>query len=104
HVLKSRGVFPAEPVYVREIRQYEKNTERFIRKLPLSRLLRDVAPERITALWFRREVLLALQAFSESYLVCQFKDKRKCSYHGRRLRLTARDVILARRIRGEERA
>ncbi|CAN8032207.1 unnamed protein product [Ixodes persulcatus] len=97
-----RRVFISGPVYVREVRPYERGTEVFIRQVPFHRLVQRIAPKYITAFWFRKEVLALLQRISEAYLTCQFKHSSKCSYHGRRVLLTAGDVLLARRIRGDE--
>ncbi|KAG0420805.1 hypothetical protein HPB47_003293 [Ixodes persulcatus] len=100
-VIQSRRFRP-RPVYVREVRPYERGTEVFIRQVPFHRLVQRIAPKYITAFWFRKEVLALLQRISEAYLTCQFKHSSKCSYHGRRVLLTAGDVLLARRIRGDE--
>ncbi|CAN8012073.1 unnamed protein product [Ixodes pacificus] len=102
HASQFLRFFISEPVHVWEVRPYERGTELFIRQLPFHRLVQKITPKYITAFWFRKEVLALLQRFSEAYLTCQFKHSSACSYHGRRLLLTARDVLLARRIRGDE--
>ncbi|KAG0420804.1 hypothetical protein HPB47_003292 [Ixodes persulcatus] len=100
-VNKSRRFRP-RPVHVREVRQYERGTEVFIRQLPFYRLVQRIDPNCITAVWFRRELLTLLQHFNDAYLTCQYEDSSECSYHGKRLLLTAGDVLLARRIHGDD--
>ena len=45
--------------------------------------------------------LEALRCASESYLVGLFEDSNLCAIHARRVTLMARDMQLARRLRGE---
>ena len=44
---------------------------------------------------------LALQEASEAYLVGVFEDANLCAIHANRVTLMAKDMQLARRIRGE---
>lgn len=44
---------------------------------------------------------MALQEASESYLVSLFEDTNLCAVHGNRVTIMKKDVVLARRIRGE---
>ncbi|KAG0441008.1 hypothetical protein HPB47_016071 [Ixodes persulcatus] len=99
-VNKSRRFRP-RPVHVRDVRQYKSGTELVIRQVPFHRLVRCIPPKGITAFGVSKEVLALLQRISDSYLTCQFEDSSKCTYHGKRLLLTAGDVLLARRIRGD---
>ena len=43
----------------------------------------------------------ALQEAAEAYLVGLFEDTNLCAIHSRRVTITAKDIQLARRIRGE---
>ena len=43
----------------------------------------------------------ALQEAAEAYLVRLFDDANLCALHARRITLMAKDIQLARRIRGE---
>ena len=45
--------------------------------------------------------LLALQEAAESYLVSLFEDANLCAIHAKRVTIFARDIQLARRLRGE---
>lgn len=88
-------------VALREIRKYQKSTELLIRKLPFSRLVREisnmVAPEpfRWTA-----EGILALQEATEDFMVHLFEDCNLCAIHAKRVTIMPKDLQLARRIRG----
>lgn len=45
--------------------------------------------------------VMALQEASEAYLVEVFEDANLCAIHGKRVTIMAKDIVLARRIRGE---
>lgn len=86
---------------LREIRFYQRNTDLLIRKLPFTRLIRE-----IQTYFFRKEyrwqaaALLALQEATESHLIGLFEDAYLCTIHGKRVTLMPKDIQLARRIRG----
>ncbi|GLC49832.1 hypothetical protein PLESTB_000313700 [Pleodorina starrii] len=88
-------------VALREIRKYQKSTGLLIRKLPFSRLVREISnqllrePFRWTA-----EALLALQEASEDMLVHLLEDCNLCAIHAKRVTIMPKDMQLARRIRG----
>ncbi|PSC76460.1 histone H3 [Micractinium conductrix] len=88
-------------VALREIRKYQRRTDLLIRKLPFSRLVREitnnVAPEpfRWTA-----EGLLALQEATEDFIVHLLEDCNLCAIHAKRVTIMPKDMQLARRIRG----
>ncbi|EDV27527.1 histone H3-like centromeric protein A [Trichoplax sp. H2] len=84
-----------------EIRQYQKNTNLLIRKLPFSRVVREVAYD-ITSqhFYWQVEALLAIQEAAEAFLVSLFEDTNLCAIHAKRVTIMPRDVQLARRIRG----
>jgi histone H3 len=88
-------------VALREIRKFQKSTELLIRKLPFQRLVREIAQEFKTDLRFRSSAISALQEASEAYLVGLFEDTNLCAIHAKRVTIMARDIQLARRIRGE---
>ena len=93
---------------LREIRRYQKSTELLIRKAPFCRLTREIMDqvnkedknttkvERMTG-----TALLAIQEASESYLVGLNEDTNLCAIHAKRVTIIPKDIILARRIRGE---
>lgn len=88
-------------VALREIRRFQKSTELLIRKLPFQRLVREIAQDYKTDLRFQGSAIAALQEAAESYLVGLFEDTNLCAIHARRVTVMQKDMVLARRIRGE---
>merc|ERR1712093_802573 len=88
-------------VALREIRKYQKSTELLIRKLPFQRLVREIAQDYKQDLRFQSSAILALQEAAEAYLVGLFEDTNLCAIHAKRVTIMAKDMHLARRIRGE---
>ncbi|KJA17731.1 hypothetical protein HYPSUDRAFT_146055 [Hypholoma sublateritium FD-334 SS-4] len=88
-------------VALREIRRYQKTTELLIRKLPFQRLVREIAQEYKTDLRFQSSAVMALQEAAEAYLVGLFEDTNLAAIHAKRVTIMPRDIILARRLRGE---
>ncbi|KFD49297.1 hypothetical protein M513_09849 [Trichuris suis] len=88
-------------VTLREICRYQKSTELLIRRLPFQRLVREIAQDFKTDLRFQMSAVLALQEATEAYMVGLFEDTNLCAIHARRVTITAKDIQLARRIRGE---
>jgi histone H3 len=88
-------------VALREIRQYQKSTDLLIRKLPFSRLVREIAQDFEIDIRFQSTAILALQEATEAYLVSLFEDTNLCAIHAKRVTIMPKDMQLARRIRGE---
>ena len=88
-------------VALREIRRYQKTTELLIRKLPFSRLVREVTQDFKIDLRFQAQAIMALQEAAEAYLVGLFDDTNLCTIHAKRVTIMPKDIQLARRIRGE---
>jgi len=91
-------------VALKEIRKYQKSAELLIPKRPFWRWAREIAQD-IGALsgearW-HRNALEALQEASEAYLVGLFEDTNLCAIHAKRVTIMPRDMMLARRLRGE---
>jgi len=92
---------------LKEIRKYQKSHNLLIPSLPFSRLVREVAQSTasttasIQDLRFQSGALLALQEAAEAYLVTLFEDTVLCSIHAKRVTIMPRDMMLARRIRGD---
>ena len=86
---------------LKEIRFYQRNTELLLRKLPFSRLVREVQ-----SYFYRREyrwqasAILALQEAAEAHLVGLFEDANLCTIHAKRVTIMPKDIQLERRIRG----
>jgi len=87
-----------------EIRRYQKTTNLLIPKLPFSRVIREICDKVVPRghLRFQSAALQALQEASEAYLVTLFEDSYLCAIHAKRVTLMPKDMVLARRIRGED--
>ncbi|XP_072406137.1 histone H3-like centromeric protein A [Chiloscyllium punctatum] len=85
-----------------EIRKYQKSTDLLIRKLPFSKLVREVACRFARGIEFKWQAnaLLALQEAAEAFLVLLLEDAYLCTLHAKRVTLFPKDLQLARRIRG----
>jgi len=88
-------------VALREIRRYQKSTELLIRKLPFSRLVREIAQDLKNDLRFQGSAILALQEATEAYLIGLFEDTNLAAIHAKRVTIQPKDIQLSRRIRGE---
>merc|ERR1711939_970356 len=88
-------------VALREIRKYQKSTEMLMRKLPFQRLLREVAQNFKRDLRFQASTIACLQEAAEAYVVGLFEDTNLCAIHAKRVTIMPKDILLARRIRGE---
>lgn len=86
---------------LREIRRYQKNTSLLIAKLPFQRLVREIASYCALDLRFQSAAIFALQEAAEAFLVELFEDANLCAIHAKRVTLQAKDIQLARRIRGD---
>ncbi|TVY21262.1 histone H3-like centromeric protein hH3v [Lachnellula arida] len=112
----SRGVEPGDPIpgkkkrryrpgtlALKEIRRYQSSTELLMRKLPFSRLVREIALNLRPAgegMRWQSQAIQALQEASEAFLVHLFEDTNLCAIHAKRVTIMQKDIQLARRIRG----
>ena len=71
------------------------------RKLPVSRLIREITQDFKTDLRFQASDLAALHETMEAYLVGLFEDTNLCTIHARCVTITSKDMQLARRLWGE---
>ena len=85
-----------------EIRRCQKSTELLLIKLPLQRLVRELAQDlgKMT-IRFQSGAIMALQEASEAYLVGLLEDANLCAIHTKRVTIMPKDIQLARRIREE---
>ncbi|KAF3907186.1 hypothetical protein ABW21_db0208838 [Orbilia brochopaga] len=121
---RSSGVQPGDPIPIkkahrfkpgtvalREIRKYQKSTDLLLRKLPFSRLVREICAEQIDIvnshfhkstepMRWQSQALQALQEATEAFLVHLFEDANLCAIHAKRVTVMQKDIQLARRIRG----
>lgn len=86
---------------IREIRHFQRSTDRLIRKLPFARLVREITQDFKTDIRWQPTAISALHEASEAYIVGLFEDAYLCSMHAHRVTLQQKDMHLARRIRGE---
>ncbi|XP_055981917.1 histone H3-like centromeric protein A [Sorex fumeus] len=89
---------------LREIRALQKSTDLLLRKLPFSRLVREICGKFTRGMDFnwQAHALLALQEAAEAFLVHLFEDAYLLTLHAGRVTLFPKDIQLARRIRGIE--
>ena len=99
--VKKPHKFRPGTVALREIRKYQKSTELLIRKLPFQRLIRELAQDFRNDLRFQSSAVLALQEASEAYLVGLFEDTNLCAIHAKRVTIMPKDILLAKKIRGD---
>ena len=93
--------YRAGTVALCDIRHFQKSTALLICKLPFQRLVREIAQDFKTDLWFQSAAILCLQEAAEAYLVGLFEDTNLCAIHARRVTIMPKDIQLARQIRGE---
>ncbi|KAI0400946.1 histone-fold-containing protein [Xylaria palmicola] len=90
-------------VALREIRRLQNSTDLLMRKLPFSRVVREIAlslrPKDEGMRW-QSQAVLALQEAAEAFLVHLFEDSNLCAIHAKRVTIMQKDIQLARRIRG----
>merc|ERR1712136_657827 len=80
-------------VALREIRRYQKTTDRLIRKLPFQRLCRSICRDQPGAsdMRFQAPALLALQEACETHIVSTFEDALLCAQHAKRITVFGKD-------------
>ena len=92
-------------VALREIRRYQKTTELLIPQLPFSRLVREQTQVMFSGtakeFKFQASALMAIQQAAEDYLTYLFTDCKLLANHAKRKTIMAKDIQLARRIRGD---
>jgi len=82
-------------VALRQIRKYQKTTDLLVQKLPMQRLVRELAHELEPTLRFQKTAFEALHEAAEKFLVDLFHDTNLCAIHGKRVTVQPRDLNLA---------
>lgn len=103
HVV-GRKAFEIRNKPLTRLRNIKKKIDDFsIQKLPFQRFVRDITLKfnYKTPFRFTPQALLALHVASEDYIVALFEDSYLCTLHASRVTLMKKDIILARRIRGD---
>ena len=75
--------YRAGTVAPQDIRHFQKTSALLIRKLPFQRLVREIAQDFKTDLWFQSAAILCLQEAAEAYLVRLFDNANLCAIHAR---------------------
>ena len=88
-------------VALRQIRKYQKTTNLLIPKIPFQRLVWEIAQQLNSDLRFQTDAILALHEATEAYLIGLMEDTNLCAIHANRVTILAKDMLLARRIRGD---
>lgn len=88
-------------VALRQIIQFQRGVQLFIRKVEFQRLVREIAQDYKTDLRFQPTAILALQEAAEAYLIDTFRAANECAFHAKRVTIYPGDIKLARGIRGE---
>ena len=88
-------------VSLRDIRKFKPLGELLISKLPVQRLVLEIAQYYTNLPRFQASAVLALQEAEVAYLVCLIRDAQLCAIHAKRVTLISKDIQFARRIRGE---
>ncbi len=90
-------------VALSEILRFQKTTEQLIRKAPFQRVVREIAQKMFPNkdLRFQSLAVLTLHEASEAYIVGMFEDTNLCALHAKRVTITPRDILLARRLSGK---
>ena len=97
--IKKPHRFRPGTVALREIRRYQKSYDLLLRKLPLQRLVREIAQNFKTELRFQASAIAALQEAAEAYLVGILEEANLCAIHAKRVTLMPKDIVLALKIR-----
>ncbi|VDD86749.1 unnamed protein product [Enterobius vermicularis] len=87
---------------LREIRHFQKTTDRLIPAAPFMRLVREIANECSfikDGVRFQSEAVKALQESAEAFLVMIFEQANFLALHGRRVTVMPRDIQLWRLIK-----
>lgn len=88
-------------VALREIRHFQKHPGLLIPQAPFKRLVREIADNVATpGMRFQEAAFSALQEVGEQHVVQLFEDAVLCASHAKRVTVTLKDIMLARRIRG----
>lgn len=106
--VNSGGVRRYKPgvLALKEVRKYQKGGDLLLRKLPFSRLVREIVNGVASRagdepLRMQGSAIEALQEAAEAYLVSLFEDTVLCAVHARRVTIMPKDMQLARRIRAD---
>lgn len=91
---------------LREIEYYQRMTSTLIPKAPFARLVREITVSLTgcATLRYKSTALEALHEAAEAYIVGFFEDAFLLAIHAKRVTLQPKDLALAYRIRGDNKA
>nr|AFY23223.1 histone H3.2 [Hematodinium sp. SG-2012] len=98
-VLKPRGRVNTKSI--NEMRRQKRFPQFILRKAPFQALVKEICSEYHENLRMQSMALAALQEASEMYLVNLFEAANQCAIHAKRVTLQPKDLLLARRMRGD---
>jgi histone H3 len=88
-------------VALREIRRYQKSTDLLLPKLPVQRLIREIAQDCKNDLRFTRDALEAAHTAVEQYITEVFDRTQIACIHAKRVTITDKDMKVAQLLAGE---
>ncbi len=86
---------------LREIRMYQRSTDVLLPRAALQRVIKEITTKYFPEARYSYGAIDAVQQCVESYMVGLFEDTQLCAVHAKRATVMAKDMRLARRIRGE---
>lgn len=86
-------------VALREIRRYQKSTDLLLRKLPFSRLVREIMQGYNSNIRITQTAMMALQEASEDYMKDKMEMANLAAIHAKRVTIYPKDMQLTHEIR-----
>ena len=96
---KSRRFRPGT-LALKEIRRYQRSTERLIPKAPFKRLVKEILSQQGDGdvIRIQAEAIDVLQEAVEAYMFSLFNGTNECAIHAKRTTVRIKDMKLARRL------
>ena len=88
-------------VALREVKRYQKKTDLLLLRAPFQRVVREIAHSYDPEARFSPESLHAIQEAAEMHIVSLMEDSQLCAIHANKVTVTKKDLLLARRLRGD---
>ena len=88
---------------LREIRKMQKSTTPCIPFAPFTRFVKEIAHELAPKKQYRfqESAIQAIRESAEKHIITLMEDANLCAIHAKRITIQPRDIMLARRIRGD---
>ena len=88
-------------VALREIRKFQKSTDLVVQRAPFRRLVRETMQKTKDSMRISQTALDAIQEATEMHVTSLLTDANLCALHAKRVTVMPRDLVLARRLRGD---